>query len=359
MYALSGFSDHDTIFQVESVDGYKSRFFSNFFSRLESQTEVSRFSRYRMQLGVLLLPVLLAVLLAVIGNHYRLEEMLWEEKLQTVRVDHVSDAERLFAQLNYFWPPAVGATVPRIAMDPLPGDLQSGLTVARKKALFFRAILPLVLAENRQIRRQREFVGRILATGRVPRAESPQRRWLQELFRHYRIKIRLDFNVALKQLLRRMDEIPAALVLAQAANESAWGTSRFVRLANNLFGLWTWRQGEGIVPEERPDGHRYAVRKFPSLRVSVRHYLHNLNIGHAYQDLRRLRNRMRVGGQGLDALALAAGLSRYSTRGADYVREIRQIIRGNHLNMLNAVELSPSGPHLRTLAGRVVESTDG
>jgi len=309
--------------------------------------------------GALFLPILLAALLVVIANRYRPVEMQWEENLQTVRVGHVSDAERLFAQLGYHWPPSVGATVPRIAIDPLPGDLQPALAVRRKKALFFRAILPLVLAENQQIHRQRAFVERLLADGRIPRADSPQRRWLQRLFRHYRVKIRLDFNASLKHLLWRMDEIPSALVLAQAANESAWGTSRFARLANNLFGQWTWQQDQGIVPRERPEGHRYAVRKFPSLRSSVRDYLHNLNIGHAYQELRRLRNHMRASGRGLDALVLVAGLSRYSSRGADYVDEIRQIIRGNHLNRLNAVALSPAAPHLKTLMGRVAESIDG
>jgi len=326
---------------------------------MRGQTEVDGSSRHLAMGGALSLPILLAVLLVVIANRYQPVEMQWEEKLQTVRVDYVSDAERLFAQLGYHWPPQVGATVPRIAMDPLPGDLQPTLAVQRKKALFFRAILPLVLAENRQIRHQRAFVERMLAAGSVPRADSPQHRWLQRLFRHYRIKIRLDFNASLKRLLWHMDEIPSALVLAQAANESAWGTSRFARLANNLFGQWTWQQEQGIIPAERPEGHRYAVRKFPSLRASVRDYLHNLNIGHAYQELRRLRERMRASGRGLDALALVAGLSRYSSRGADYVDEIRQIIRGNHLNRLNGAVLSPLGPHLRTLAEWTAKSTDG
>ncbi len=121
-------------------------------------------------------------------------------------------------------------------------------------------------------------------------------------------------------------------MLAQAANESAWGTSRFTRVANNLFGQWTWQAAHGIVPASRPEGERYLVRKFPSLRDSVRDYLYNLNVGHAYEGLRRLRHEMRRRGQPLDAAILAAGLSRYSGRGAAYVEEIRRIIRGNHRN---------------------------
>ncbi|MDZ7825939.1 MAG: glucosaminidase domain-containing protein [Gammaproteobacteria bacterium] len=45
--------------------------------------------------------------------------------------------------------------------------------------------------------------------------------------------------------LRRADEIPPSLVLAQAAAESAWGTSRFARMANNLFGQPRFTEGCG------------------------------------------------------------------------------------------------------------------
>ena len=137
-------------------------------------------------------------------------------------------------------------------------------------------------------------------------------------------------------LLRRVDVIPVSLVLAQAANESAWGTSRFAREGNNLFGIWTWDESKGIVPKKRAPGHRHLVRRFDSIQESVRYYLHNLNSHPAYTQLRILRAHAREQGRPLRGSELAAGLTRYSARGEEYVRLIRQLIQRYDLASLVA-----------------------
>lgn len=290
----------------------------------------------------LALPVAAAAFLAVEGNRLRpLKLPEPEETLLPVRVATVAEAERLFARLDYGWPPPPGPTVPRIAVDPLPADLGPELATPRKKALFFRVLLPLVLAENRTLRAQRRHLLRLREMGLPLREDSAARAWLDGLLARYRITIEEGLERAVDALLLRLDEVPPALVLAQAANESAWGTSRFARRANNLFGQWTWQAAHGIVPEGRPEGETYLVRRFPSLRDSVSDYLYNINVGHAYEELRRLRGEMRAASLPLDALELAAGLHRYSRRGGDYVAEIRQIIRGNRLQRLGDVDLMP------------------
>ena len=40
----------------------------------------------------------------------------------------------------------------------------------------------------------------------------------------------------------------------QAANESAWGTSRFARIGLNFFGQWCYSKGCGMVPKRRNTG---------------------------------------------------------------------------------------------------------
>ncbi len=282
----------------------------------------------------------------------------WDVSLQEVRFNKVAEVEQLFARLSYHWPLSEGSLVPRIAVDPLPEDYQPDLEVSRKKALFFRAMLPLALAENGEIRKQREFVKRVASAAGAPLDPVAFDR-LRLLFGQYRVEMTADHAASIEALLQRMDEIPPALLLAQAANESAWGTSRFVRLANNLFGQWTWRDGHGIIPLERPEGESYAIRKFPSLRASVRDYIHNLNIGHAYEELRALRSHMRQAGLPLDAMALAAGLTRYSQRGEAYVEEIRSIIRSNRLEVLAEVGLAPVGGHVAVIDEVPARSTDG
>ncbi len=143
-------------------------------------------------------------------------------------------------------------------------------------------------------------------------------------------------------MLSRVDTIPEDLALAQAANESAWGTSRFSLVANNLFGQWTFIPGQGIIPKDRPEGETYEVRKFSTVYDSVRSYLLNLNTHQAYKQLRQLRTASRVNGQNPKGLKLAEGLLRYSTRGEDYVKELQAMIRFNQLSRFTTAKLRTS-----------------
>ncbi|WP_108652563.1 glucosaminidase domain-containing protein [Dongshaea marina] len=132
-------------------------------------------------------------------------------------------------------------------------------------------------------------------------------------------------------LLSRVDIIPYSLILAQAANESAWGSSRFARKANNYFGQWCFSKGCGIVPLNRSIGMHHEVKKFNSPQESVAAYIFNLNTNSAYSKLREIRNQSHLTGKPITGTSLANGLQKYSTRGNDYIREIKQMIKYNHL----------------------------
>lgn len=134
-----------------------------------------------------------------------------------------------------------------------------------------------------------------------------------------------------EKLLRSVDYVPPSLVLAQAANESAWGTSRFAKQANNFFGQWCFKKGCGIVPARRDVGSKHEVRKFASVQSSVRAYVKNINTGRAYSSLRGIRAKLRSKNAMLAGRDLAAGLVKYSARGEAYVKEIRSMIRTNKL----------------------------
>ena len=123
--------------------------------------------------------------------------------------------------------------------------------------------------------------------------------------------------------------MPEWLALMQAANESAWGTSRFAREGNNFFGQWCFRKGCGIVPSRRAKGATHEVAAFKSPAESVRAYMHNLNTGKAYRYLRKIRTGLRRQGKPLTAEVLAAGLDHYSERGHAYVEDLRRMIRVN------------------------------
>ncbi len=203
--------------------------------------------------------------------------------------------------------------------------------ISTRKVRFFAYLMPLVEAENQrvaEIRRRLEFIDEQVRWHHPLNAEDQA--WLAKLTTDYRLPEsdpgQADFWVA---AFERVDSLPVDLVLVQAANESAWGMSRFAREGNNLFGQWCFREGCGIVPRDRPAGARYEVARFGSVRESIGSYVHNLNTGSSYQLLREIRARMRHEGQPLDPAELAAGLVDYSERGLAYVSELRAMIRHN------------------------------
>lgn len=132
-----------------------------------------------------------------------------------------------------------------------------------------------------------------------------------------------------KKLLERVDAIALEVALAQSANESAWGQSRFAQQGNNFFGQWCYKKGCGIVPAKRDKGTKHEVASFKSVNASVRSYIKNINTGRVYAPLRNIRRDNRAAGKKPDAKAQAGGLIKYSQRREEYVKEIRSMIRVN------------------------------
>lgn len=224
---------------------------------------------------------------------------------------------------------AVGAGLWLDAGHSLP-DFRQYTAGPERKAAFFEYVRPLVDAENKRILDTRERLLAIAAQG------DPgwfDRRWLLRLAERYRIE---DPNPAdpglVDRLLRRVDAVPMSLALAQAAKESGWGTSRFAREGNNLFGEWCYEPGCGIVPGARAEGRRHEVEAFLSPRRSVASYLHNINTHPRYAAFRRERAGLRETDAPLSGVVLAEQLSHYSERRNAYVEELKQLILANGLN---------------------------
>jgi len=314
-------------------------------------------NRYLTYAGIMSLPLAAACLMAWWGIVFQSMSYRAHE-LNVIAVTTTREMEKEFELIGYHWPPAAGATIPRMTVKSLPGDLENITDNERKKSLFIRALLPGILAENRHIRTLRNRVQTILKNG-LSTTELSTRQWLYNVMQTYRVKGDIKHPSVQQQLLRRLDEIPPALVLAQAANESGWGTSRFAIEGNNLFGIWTFQREKGIIPAARADDMEHTVRAFPNIRASVKAYLYTLNIGKAYKKLRSLRENMRQTHQALDAITLADGLINYSQRGNEYINEIRSIIERNQLYLLDSVDLYPMDVGLVMNPVILSESTDG
>ncbi len=209
--------------------------------------------------------------------------------------------------------------------------------VKEKKRQFFGFLKPHVAKANERMLNKRQWLEAVKL--KLLDAQTLSQDTLTRLggyYDEYRVeRDSLSELEAVKALLNRVDEIPKELVLMQAANESAWGSSRFARLGLNFFGQWCFSPGCGIVPRGRPVGKTYEVKAFMTVQESVDGYFKNINTNEAYQLLRDIRAQLRANELPLDAQVLATGLLPYSQRGDHYVLEITQMIEHNQRYMMD------------------------
>jgi len=216
-----------------------------------------------------------------------------------------------------------------IDRNPLP-DFSRYTQVQEKKSAFFGYILPLVKHSNRLViddRKQLEALA-----NNVGNLSFFQQRELDGLAEDYFVdrENRSDLQVV-EQLLLRVDPVPASLALAQAAIESAWGTSRFAVQGNNLFGQWCYKKGCGLVPLQRNSGSHHEVAKFATVSESVESYIRNINTHRAYTDLRATRASLRSEESSASGYQLAENLLEYSELREKYVHEVQAVIHINNL----------------------------
>lgn len=204
----------------------------------------------------------------------------------------------------------------------------------KRKQAFFTYVSQLAQTANTKILENRTKATQLRKRYTQSKTLSPDNQiWLQTMAQRYRLK-NWDITKSNKwnTLLRRVDIIPMSILLAQAAKESAWGTSRFAREGNNLFGQWCFKQGCGLIPEQRPKNGKYEVRAFPNALASVKSYMRNLNTNRHYKNFRLRRATLRAENKRLSGYVLAEGLNKYSQRGTIYVKEVRQLITANQLS---------------------------
>ncbi len=241
-------------------------------------------------------------------------------------------------------------TVPRLFMASLPADLPRLNSVQTRKAVFIKTILPLILRANEDILRQRRRL--IVLKERIAKGKtlsSADSLWLETLAGRYDVA-----NRNIKELLNRVDVIPPSLALAQAAEESGWGTSRFAQEGNAIFGQRTTKEFSGIVPKGASGKHNIKVRSFGKLYDGISSYVRNLNVHRAYRHMRKARAKLRRrGGEGAEfnGMDLTRTLGSYSERGEAYVRTIQSIMRYNNFNQFDTVRLSNKAAFLGKYSG--------
>lgn len=212
-------------------------------------------------------------------------------------------------------------------------DFASISNIEAKKQQFFDFLQDYVRYENGLVsglRLQLRSYAEIVDSG-TPLSVR-ERDWVVDLAIVYNMDAdAITDRVLVNELLLMVDVIPASLVLAQAANESAWGTSRFALEGNNIFGQWCFVEGCGIVPNRRVEGATHEVKSFDSIEAAIEGYFLNINTHRLYVGFRQERARLRQLGQRLDPILLVQGLGRYSQRGENYIDEVQTMIQQNDL----------------------------
>ena len=257
------------------------------------------------------------------------------------------ESANLISKLKYYglWNFPVSEEVPPFFIKSYPSDLNTVQDISVKKRIFINSLLPhalFVREEALQRRRKLESIlNKIDCTGISldfgNQFEDENRclwtdflkdedvNFIQNLSKKYR-------TTSAEILLERVDAVPTSIILAQGALESSWGSSRFTREGNSIFGMWTWKT-KGIVPSRRDEGKTHKVKVYESVLDSVRAYHLTLNRLAPYEEFRQLRTNTD------DPLIIAEGLKLYSERGEDYVEDIKNVIRSNDLQRYDNYKL--------------------
>ncbi len=252
-----------------------------------------------------------------------------------------SEIDSLFKEVNYNLKDVRNTKLVKpIDIGLLPNEIKNISNTKKRKDMFIKIVLPLILKENNKIRIDRKRLFTILNKNSNTDIEK---KWLEKKYKQYGVR-RNDLST----LKIRMDEIPVSLAIAQAAKETGWGTSRFALKGNALFGQWTW-SGEGLKPKNAEEGKEHKVMKFHSLQLSVRAYLRNLNTHSSYKNLRKVRTGLRNQNKSLDSLILSKYLDKYAETGNQYIEVLQKIIEQNNLKDFDEARLLPASKDLESL----------
>lgn len=222
-------------------------------------------------------------------------------------------------------PTAMNAAIlvpPASAVDPvveLP-DLRVYPAGPQRKQAFFELLIPIIETENARIAGQRAWLEQLQSSDSALTPDEQVR--LTALCDDYDLECSGDEAIA--SLLTRVNIVPLSMTVIQAVEESGWGTSRFARQGNNLFGLRCFSDGCGLT--QAGSGRGYQT--FDSVQQAVRTYLHNLNTHNAYAELRALRARLDQQGREVTAEALIGALENYAVRD-DYQDVLLSLLRTN------------------------------
>ena len=186
---------------------------------------------------------------------------IFETNSSDVTVDYISESSEMIEIFNKYQFSVDNLlnnqSANLVIFSSLPTDFMDIQPIIERKRLFINTLIPIIYSENLQILNDRK---KILDWWRESDGENFSRdfwpQWLFELSEKYGSS---DSNLG--NLLMRVDIIPISLALAQSAIESGWGTSRYSREGNAVFGQYTFDESKGLKPKDRNENDEFFIQK--------------------------------------------------------------------------------------------------
>lgn len=204
------------------------------------------------------------------------------------------------------------------------------LPVDEKKQKFFDMLLPSVMVAAFGINETRKKLSTIaLQLENNEPVSQEDSLFLEKQLKDWKARD-VDNLLNVKMVTR-----PNSIMLAQAALETGWGSSRFFVHANNTFGVWSFDPNESRIRAlETRSGKPVYVRKYENLSLSIIDYYKVIARG-PYAEYREQRI------ESDDPYEMVDYLFRYSEIGQEYTQRLKTVMRKSNLEKYDEYRIDP------------------
>ncbi len=205
------------------------------------------------------------------------------------------------------------------------------LPLKKRKEKFIDMLLPSVLTASYGIKQAHQRIAAIQERKQENQPISKEDSvFLQKQLKDWRAD---DIE---ELLSKKMITRPNSIMLAQAAVETGWGSSRFFVQANNTFGVWSFNSNESRIRAlGTRNGKPIFVRKYDNLSASIIDYYKVIARG-PYEEYREARKRTD------DPFVLVEYLFRYSEMGQEYIDRLKTVMRKSNLTKYDDYQIDPN-----------------
>ena len=268
------------------------------------EIKIKKLERKRIEKNIFHFVFLLVVMLFTFSSCSAQQRIITEVKYDKIVVNSVEDIYQkrdglfVFSDIN-------------IDLRKIPSE--------KRKDVFVKLLLPSIEVVQQEVLNNREIVKKLKLKKELTENEKI---YAEKLFKKYRTEYG-KWN----ELESKMIVYPASLILTQGAIESAWGTSRFFREANNAFGVWSTNPNEPRIAAKGSRGDFTPhLKKYATLKDTVEDITLIISRSSAYSGARKMI------WEGKSPYEIAGGLTKYSEEGKEYVKKVRSTLKYNNFH---------------------------